>query len=115
MGSFDEHRIQRQIVEYLLMNRIEVFAIPNGGHRDVATAMVLKREGVRRGVADLMIIGKNKVYFVEVKTKKGKQSEYQKIFEEIVGKSLVCEYILWRSLEDAENFVLKYKNSLQLS
>ena len=39
----EEHRIQRQIVEYLMMNQIEVFAIPNGGHRDLATAMVLKR------------------------------------------------------------------------
>ena len=62
----EEHRIQRQIVEYLMMNQIEVFAIPNGGHRDLATAMVLKREGVRRGVADLMIIGKSKIYFVEI-------------------------------------------------
>ena len=105
----EEHRIQRQIVEYLLLNKVEVFAIPNGGHRDLATAMILKREGVRRGVADLMIIGKNKIYFIEVKTQKGKQSEYQKNFEQIVSKSDVCEYMLWRSLDDAENFLNQHK------
>ena len=110
----EEHRIQRQIVEYLMMNQIEVFAIPDGGHRDLATAMVLKREGVRRGVADLMIIGKSKIYFVEIKTQKGKQSEYQKIFEEITHKSSACEYMLWRSLDDAERFVLKYKSDVRL-
>ena len=109
----EEHRIQRQIVEYLMMNKVEVFAIPNGGHRDLATAMVLKREGVRRGVADLMIIGKNKIYFIEVKTQKGKQSEYQKLFEKITDKSSACEYMLWRSLDDAEKFLLNNKNDVK--
>ena len=110
----EEHRIQRQIVEYLLLNKVEVFAIPNGGHRDVATAMVLKREGVRRGIADLVIFGKNKTYFIEVKTEKGKQSEYQKMFEAIVKKTNVCEYMIWRSLYDAESFVLSHKADICL-
>ena len=110
----EEHRIQRQIVEYLVLNQVEVFAIPNGGHRDVATAMVLKREGVRRGAPDLMIIGKEKIYFIEVKTQKGKQSEYQKIFEEIVSKSDACEYYLWRSLDDAIAFFEKNKKKIKL-
>lgn len=109
----EEHRIQTQIVEYLILNQVEVFAIPNGGHRDLATAMVLKREGVRRGAPDLMIIGKNKIFFVEVKTAKGKQSEYQKIFEDITKKSSACEYMLWRSLDDAVDFFEKHKNDLK--
>ena len=108
----EEHRIQRQIVEYLLMNRVETFAIPNGGHRDVATAMVLKREGVRRGIADLVVLGKNKTYFVEIKTAKGKQSIYQKNFEEIINKTNVCEYMVWRSIDDAEVFLSQHKKDL---
>jgi len=109
----EEHRIQRQIVEYLTLNHVEVFAIPNGGHRDVATATILKREGVRRGAPDLMIIGKSKIYFVEVKTQKGKQSEYQKIFEQIASKSNACYYMLWRSLNDAIDFFEKNKKDVQ--
>jgi hypothetical protein len=30
-----------------------IFAVPNGGHRHVATAARLKREGVKAGVADI--------------------------------------------------------------
>ena len=110
----EEHRIQRQIVEYLLFNRVEVFAIPNGGHRDVATAMVLKREGVRRGIADLVILGKNKTYFIEVKTAKGKQSIYQTNFEEIIHKTNLCKYMIWLSIDDYEEFLAKHKADLLL-
>ncbi len=110
----EEHRIQRQIFEYLMLNKVEVFAIPNGGHRDVATATILKREGVRRGVSDLVIIGKNNVYFIEIKTLKGKQSEYQKNFEKIVTKSNVCKYMIWRSIEDAELFIQQHKQDIRL-
>lgn len=112
--NIEEHRIQRQIVEYLNLNQVEVFAIPNGGHRDVATAMVLKREGVKRGAPDLMIIGKSKIYFVEVKTQKGKQSLYQKNFEELTKKSNACVYLLWRELEDAVVFFNQYKKDVRL-
>lgn len=110
----EEHRIQRQIVEYLNLNHVEVFAIPNGGNRDIATATILKREGVRRGAPDLMIIGKTKIYFVEVKTLKGKQSVYQKIFEEITTKSCACKYFLFRSLDDAVEFFEKNKKDIVL-
>lgn len=110
----EEHRIQRQIVEYLILNRVEVFAIPNGGNRDPATAMILKREGVRRGVADLMVIGKSNVYFIEIKTQKGKQSEFQKNFEKIVNQSSVCKYMVWRCLDDAEEFIDKYRSDIRL-
>lgn len=33
----------------------KIFAIPNGGARHKATAVTLKREGVRAGVPDLML------------------------------------------------------------
>ena len=109
----EEHRIQKQIVEYLSLNKVEVFAIPNGGNRDIITASILKQEGVRRGVSDLIIIGKNNIYFIEIKTQKGKQSIYQKDFENVVNKSNVCKYEVWRSLDDAENFISKNKNDVR--
>ena len=97
----DEHLIQKSIVDFLRLNRIEVFAIPNGGRRDAVTGAMLKAEGVTEGVSDLIILLPNgKTVFVEVKTKKGKQSESQIEFQKRVEK-LGFEYFVWRSVEDA--------------
>ena len=47
-----------------------LFAIPNGGARDVITGARLKAEGVRRGVVDLMLAKPNGTFsglFIEMK------------------------------------------------
>lgn len=56
------------------------FAIPNGGKRDAREAMRLKAEGVRPGIPDIFIPaarGKYHGLFIEMKSPKGKVSEYQ--------------------------------------
>ena len=60
-----------------------IFAIPNGGQRHIAVAAKLKAEGVLPGIPDLCIINENEVFFVEMKTVKGKLSTAQK---EMIGK-----------------------------
>ena len=112
--NHEEHNIQKQVVEYLRLNKVEVYAIPNGGRRDVITATILKREGVRRGAPDLFIVGKTKIYFIEMKTTKGKQSPYQKEFEELTKKTSSCCYQVWRSINDAIDFYKSFKNDLNI-
>ena len=54
-----------------------LFAIPNGGDRNVIVAKKLKAEGVRRGVPDLFLAFPVKPYsglFIEMKKKKGGQT-----------------------------------------
>lgn len=51
-----------------------LFAIPNGGKRDVISAKLLKDEGVRAGVPDLFLAVPNGDYhglFIELKKVKG--------------------------------------------
>ena len=52
----------------------DIFAIPNGGKRDVATGAILKKEGVRPGVPDMFLpvaIGGYYGLFIELKRRDG--------------------------------------------
>ena len=75
---------------------------PNGGKRDAREAARFKAMGVRPGFPDLILLHPSNGYHflcIEMKTKTGKQSDYQKDYQKRVeaegGKYAVC-----RSLED---------------
>lgn len=60
-----------------------LFAIPNGGARDVVTGARLKREGVRKGTPDLMLARASKGYhglYIEMKAGDNRPSPEQKDF-----------------------------------
>ncbi len=106
----EEFKLQCSIVDYLTYQRntskdFFFFAVPNGEKRDIGTAQKLKRSGTIAGVADLVLLFKGgKTVFVELKTKKGYQSEAQKRFMDIC-KNLGFEYVIWRSLDDCIDFL----------
>ena len=57
-----------------------IFAIPNGGRRDARTGQMLKLEGVRAGVPDLMLpVARRNFHglFIEMKHGKNKQTAAQ--------------------------------------
>lgn len=98
---------QIKTVQYLtiLKNQdkiVEFFSVPNGGSRNKIEASNLKKEGVRSGVSDLVIILKSKVLFLEMKAppkilKSGKKSytnskvsENQRFFLNTIKCSDVC-------------------------
>lgn len=74
-----------------------------GGKNKFAMLAMLKSEGFRLGSSDLVIVLKEKVLFVEIKTETGKQSDNQKEFQRDV-EALGYEYLLWKSVDDC----LKY-------
>ena len=76
--------------------RMLLFAIPNGGKRNIVTASIQKREGVRSGVADLFLAvpsSDNNGTFIEMKFGNGKQSENQKEFESAVKSNYRYEVV----------------------
>ena len=61
--------------------RCMILSIPNGGLRDKMTAITLKATGLYKGAADLLVVYKGWVGFVELKTEVGIQSPSQRQFE----------------------------------
>lgn len=85
--KYEEHNLQVEIVRFLKKNNFFYFAIPNGGQRNPLQGRILKSEGVIAGVADLIVfskIKKNTLYFFELKTSTGKQSNAQYNFQKTI-------------------------------
>lgn len=62
-----------------------LFHVPNGGSRNAFEARNLKAQGVVPGVADLLLLLPRKGFgclCIEMKAPKGRQSEYQREWEE---------------------------------
>lgn len=89
------------------------FACPNGGSRNPIEAINMKKSGVLPGVSDLIIVANQRVLFVEMKTKTGRQSENQKLFQSNVER-LGFEYKICRSFISFQTTVEKWLNSKSL-
>lgn len=93
-----------------------LFAIPNGGARDIITGAKLKREGVRRGVFDLMLAyptprireqGGYAGLFIEMKVGDNKPSDDQKKFQKYLEDIGYKAVVHW-SAEAAINEIQAY-------
>lgn len=81
-----------------------IFAVPNGGSRNVLEAKRLQQEGVLAGVSDLIVIAQNKVLFIEMKHGKGKQTDKQKDFQNKV-ENLGFNYYVCNSFDTFKDLV----------
>ena len=78
-----ETQIQQSFIQYLDLcahRDLVYWAVPNGGKRSKVEAARLKAEGVRAGVPDVHFMFRGKFYVIEIKKKKGRLSEDQKLF-----------------------------------
>lgn len=113
----EEHRIQCAIVKWFYYAYPAyrggcLFAVPNGGHRNIQTARNLKAEGVTSGVSDLLLLVPKREYHglcVEVKTPVGRQSDNQKNWQRII-EAQGYKYCIVRSLDEFAELVRWYLN-----
>ena len=87
-----------------------MFAIPNGGQRNIVTATKLKAEGVKSGVPDIFLAFPSKTehgLFIEMKSTKGKLSENQR---EWIGALSSSGYrcVICYSFSEAQEVIIKY-------
>lgn len=108
-----EHQIQVACVNYfrLRWRNALIFAIPNGGQRNIKVAQKLKAEGVLAGVPDLQIPIPRNGYnglFIEMKAgKKGVVSDKQKdIMARLTENGYLCK--VCRCFDDFQKVVDEY-------
>lgn len=98
----NETQIQRQILDWLVIQekqgklwytRLQNNAIRNGHP--------VKNKHSKTGLADIMILIQGVILFMEVKSKRGKQTDNQKDFQQAVKKHGKQIYVIVRSLEEA--------------
>lgn len=108
-----EADFQVGVVRFLRMAGHFVFAVPNGGSRNIIEAANLKAQGVMAGVSDLILLLPNKVYFIELKNPngKGRQSPAQREFEDNV-RAYGNEYLLWDNWAQVEQFVNAHRQEV---
>lgn len=96
-----EESIQVACVKWFRLQypNLVIFAVPNGGSRNLYEAKNMKESGTLAGVADLVIVGNGgRVLFVEMKAGKNKQEDSQVLFQNKVER-LGHKYIICRSKE----------------
>lgn len=113
-----EHRIQQACVRWFNLQypylRGRLFAVPNGGRRDVVTGAKLKAEGVVAGVADLILLVTNKAHgalLIEMKKPGGIQSAAQRQWQEIVTTNGEYKYVICRSIYDFMREIRDFLNN----
>lgn len=109
-----ESQIQKQCVAWFRRTYPDIeplfFAVPNGGARNAWTGKIMRDEGVRSGVADLILQipqGGYASLAIEMKTPTGRQSDNQKKYERL-AKMMRNKYVVCRSLEDFQRAVKEY-------
>src|SRR5690348_6632305 len=94
-----EHKEQSALIQWWSLQHknyrlpeFALFDIPNGSKRNPVTGAILKREGVRKGSVDLMLVEPTKTHhglFIEMKAGKNKPSDEQR---EFLGHALTEGY-----------------------
>jgi hypothetical protein len=99
-----EQSIQMSIVDYLsyvVLGHKLIFSIPNEGKRSVALGTLMRRMGLRAGVADLCLVYDGRAHFMEVKAPEGRLTKTQEEFKE-AALLAGAGWAVVRSIEDVE-------------
>lgn len=114
----EEHRIQVSCVRWFRLKYPKLkhilFAVPNGGIRDIVTGSKLKDEGATRGVSDLILLKSNRFYgglAIEMKKPGGHQSQAQKEWQ-MECESAGNKYVICHSLDEFMKVITDYLNDV---
>ena len=108
-----EARIQQEIVAFLQGRKIFCHSVPNeAGGRSMAMQSHLVAMGLRSGVADLVVWWPDGIGYLEVKDRKGRQSQRQEVFERMCHEHGI-DYSLARSVEDVAGMLERKERKMR--
>jgi len=114
----DESQLQMSVVRFLeiaLPEDARFFHVPNGGRRDGRTGARLKREGVKAGVADIVILmAGGKCAMIELKTTAGRLSAAQKDWQAWAG-DYGLPYAVCRSVVEVADYLRGWGVKLKIA
>jgi hypothetical protein len=112
--NYTEHDLQVRCVKWFSFSYPQLaplfFCVPNGAKRSHAEGVWMKTEGLKKGIADIILQMPNTVYSslnIEMKSETGTQKESQKDYQAYVEASGGC-YRLCRSFEEFKEIVEHY-------
>lgn len=105
-----EHEHQVQFVAWFrkTFSDVLIFAIPNGGQRNIAVAAKLKAEGVTAGIPDLFIPAWS--LWIEMKTPTGRLSEPQKAIKAYLEQLDGHSYLIGQGFQDIREKITQLRN-----
>lgn len=114
MARHLESKLQQNCITWFDYQHSDIkrllFSVQNGGFRKATEAKIMKGEGVRSGVADLILLIPKGIYSalcLEMKTSEGKQSDLQKSWQELAEKH-GNKYIICRSFDQFRDEIQSY-------
>jgi hypothetical protein len=106
----EEDKLQAEIVQWYSLHYGKIhdkcLFHCNNKAKNAIEGNRMKAMGVKTGVSDLILIVPKKIYFIELKTSKGKQGKEQKEFERQLNL-LECNYVVIRTLEEFKKLCVK--------
>jgi hypothetical protein len=101
-----EAQEQEVLCRWLDLMKLEYFAVPNGGSRHFLEGKNLKKQGVKKGVSDLVVFTSHKILFIEMKRiKKSVTSKEQIYFIENVKKLPYADGKICYGAKEAMKFI----------
>ncbi len=95
MKAQNEKALEKKIILNLKLHGFYVYKTASAG-----SCYDYNLQFNEAGIADLIVIGNKQVFFLEVKTPKGRQSITQKVFQALCEKHNI-KYAVVRSVKDA--------------
>jgi hypothetical protein len=108
-----EHEEQRELVRWFRQTYSStlIFAIPNGGARNIATAARLKAEGVLKGVPDLFIPAWE--LWIEMKRVKGGLVSLEQDAMHAYLRGVGYRVMVAKGFEDAKQQIEALRNEVE--
>jgi hypothetical protein len=99
-----EDALHRDVARYLarvLTDETVWFHPPNGGGRSKREGAKFKAQGVKAGVADIVLVYQGRHFEIELKSATGKQSESQEAWQAALERA-GGKYVVSKSVEDVK-------------